>query len=263
MARPLLVFAYITRPLILVMNGTATLLLRWCGFTRPAGEGMVHSIEELLLLIEDTEEAGILDADQADFVENVFRLSTKKVGQCMMPRDKMACLEVNTPPEKVLEIVRNGAHTRMPVYEGDIDQIVGVVNTKDLFYLFSLKGVVILGDALYPALYLDPEEPLDNALRLFRKSRKHMALVRNEQNKILGLITLEDVLEEIVGDIEDEHDRPTAKLPPRKRPAVPPEKAALLRSGLAPKVAGNQNAPRAEPGTPTAPAAPPDRGQGR
>jgi CBS domain containing-hemolysin-like protein len=202
---------------------------------------MVHTVEELLLLIEDTEEAGILDSDQADFVENVFRLSTKKVGQCMVPLDKMACLEQNTPPEKVLEIVRNGAHTRLPVYEGDPDHIVGVVNTKDLFYLFSLQGIVVLQDALYPALYLDPDEPLDNALRLFRKSRKHMALVRNEQGKILGLITLEDVLEEIVGDIEDEHDRPTAKLPPRKRPVVPPEKAALLRGGLVAKPAGNQN----------------------
>ncbi len=235
LARPLLVFAFLTRPLILLINGTSTRLLHWLGFLTPPGEGMVHSVEELILLIEDTEEAGILDSDQADFVENVFRLSTKKVGQCMMPRDKMACLELNTPPDKVLEIVRNGAHTRMPVYEGELDQIVGVVNTKDLFYLFSLQGIVVLQDALYPALYLDPEEPLDNALRLFRKSRKHMALVRNDANKILGLITLEDVLEEIVGDIEDEHDRPTPKLQPRKRGVVSPEKAALLRGGLVPK----------------------------
>ncbi len=242
MSGPLLLFTFVTRPLILLINGTGTLLLRCCGFKSPAGGGMVHSVEELLLLIEDTEEAGILDSDQADYLENVFRLSIKTVGQCMMPREKMACLELNTPPDKVLEIVRNGAHTRMPVYEGELDQIVGVVNTKDLFYLFSLKGVVILQDALYPALYLDPDEPLDNALRLFRKSRKHMALVRTSEGKILGLITLEDVLEEIVGDIEDEHDRPTAKLLPRKRPVVPPEKAALLRGGLAAKPAGNPEA---------------------
>ncbi len=112
----------------------------------------------------------------------------------------------------------------MPVYEGAADNIVGIVNTKDLFYLFSLQGVVVLQDALYPALYLKPDEALDNALRLFRKARRPMALVRDDDDHILGLITLEDVLEEIVGDIEDEHDRPTAKL--RRRTKVMLNKSA-------------------------------------
>jgi putative hemolysin len=119
--------------------------------------------------------------------------------------------------DKVLEAVRQGAHTRMPVYLSDLDNIVGIVNTKDLFYLFSLRGVVVLEDAIYPALFLKPSETMDNALRLFRRSHRPMALVRDEDNKILGLITLEDVLEEIVGDIEDEHDRPTPKLEPRAK----------------------------------------------
>jgi CBS domain containing-hemolysin-like protein len=199
---------------------------------------MVHSVEELLLLIEDTEEAGILDPDQADLLENVFRLSAKRVRDCMVPREKMATLELNTPPDKVLEAVRSGAHTRMPVYEGDLNQIVGIVNTKDLFYLFSLQGVVILHDALYPALFLPPDETVASALRLFRRARRPMALVRDDNDAILGLITLEDVLEEIVGDIEDEHDRPTPKLRPRLRrpPARPPvaEKAAPAPAAKAP-----------------------------
>src|SRR5262249_48165250 len=136
---------------------------------------------------------------------------------CLVPLEKMATLEVNSPPDKVLDAVRHGAHTRMPVYEGTIDNIVGIVNTKDLFYLFSLKGVVVLEDALYPALFLKPDESVATALRLFKQSRRHMALVRGEDGKINGLITLEDILEEIVGDIEDEHDRPTTKLSPRMR----------------------------------------------
>jgi CBS domain containing-hemolysin-like protein len=173
---------------------------------------MVHSVEELLLLIEDTEEAGVLDPDQADYVENVFRLSAKRVRDCLVPRERMAVLELNTPPEQVLEAVRRGAHTRMPVYEGILDKIVGIVNTKDLFYLFSLRNVVILEDALYPPLYLSPNESMANALRLFRKSHRPMALVRDDTGRIQGLITLEDVLEEIIGDIEDEHDRPIPKV---------------------------------------------------
>jgi putative hemolysin len=227
LARPLTAFAQLARPLIALMNGTGNAILRCFGLKSATAEEMVHSVEELMLLIEDTEEAGILDPDQADFVQNIFQLSDKRVADCLVPRDKMAALELNTPPDKVLEAVRTGAHTRMPVYEQDPDNIVGIINTKDLFHLFSLRGVVILQDALYPALFLKPDETIANALRLFRKARRPMALVRDESGKILGLITLEDILEEIVGDIEDEHDRPTPKLPPRPRQAaMPAEKPA-------------------------------------
>jgi CBS domain containing-hemolysin-like protein len=208
---PLDVFARITRPLIVLMSGTSNLLLRCLGF-RPAGSGgLVHSVEELTLLIEDTEEAGILEPEQAEVVQNAFRLSSKRVRDCMVPRDKMATLELRTAPDKVLEAVRSGAHTRMPVYEGELDNIVGIVNTKDLFYLFSLRGVVILEDALYPALFLKPDSDLGDALTLFRRAHRPMAVVRDDDGKVHGLITLEDILEEIVGDIEDEHDRPNPR----------------------------------------------------
>jgi CBS domain containing-hemolysin-like protein len=224
---PLNVFARLTRPFTLIVSGTANAVLRLWGYEPARGEEMVHSVQELQLLIEDTEEAGILAPDQAEFVQNVFRLSGKQVRDCLVPRDKMATLELNTPPDQVLEAVRHGAHTRMPVYETNLDKIVGIVNTKDLFYLFSLRGVVVLEDAMYPPLFLKPDENIATALRLFRNSHRHMALVRDEDGKIQGLITMEDVLEEIVGDIEDEHDRPTPKLrlPPRRqlpRPAVGP-----------------------------------------
>jgi len=225
-AKPLLLFGTVTRPLILLMNGTGNCIVRWLGLeSSPAG--LVHSVEELALLVEDTEEAGILDPDQAEFVQNVFRLTEKTVADCMVPRDKMNALELSTPPEKVLEAVRASAHTRMPVYAGHPDNIVGIVNTKDLFHLFSLRGVVILDDALYPSLYLKPDENVANALRLFKRAKRHMALVRNEEGQILGLITLEDILEEIIGDIEDEHDRPMPRRlrrikMPRPRPVRPP-----------------------------------------
>lgn len=211
-ARPLLWFEWFSRPLILIMNGSGNLVLRLAGFRASTGEGMVHSVEELVLLIEDTEEAGILDPEQADLVQNVFRLATKTVQHCMVPRDQMMALELETPSDKILEAVREGAHTRMPIYEKDVDNIVGIVNTKDLFYLFSLRGLVVLEDAMYPPLYLKPDENIANALRLFRKAKRPMALVRDETGHILGLITLEDVLEEIIGDIDDEHDTPSMKV---------------------------------------------------
>ncbi len=153
-------------------------------------------------------------------MRNVFRLSNKRVRDCLIPREKMAALELNTASDKVLEAVRSGAHTRMPVYQGDLNNIVGIVNTKNLFFLFSLRGVVVLEDALYPALFLKPGEPIANALRLFKRARRPMALVRDDAGAILGLVTLEDILEEIVGDIEDEHDLPLPRVAPGVRRAV-------------------------------------------
>jgi len=211
LARPFNWFVLVTRPAVILINGTAAGVLKLFGFKQPE-ECNVHSVEELALLIEDTEEAGVLNPEQAELVQNVFRLSNKKVADCMVPRDKMASLELMTPSDKVLEAVRSGAHTRMPVYDRELDNVVGIVNTKNLFYLFSLHGVVVLEDAIYPALFLKPDEEVANALRLFKKAKRPMALVRDDAGKIHGLITLEDILEEIIGDIEDEHDQPVPRV---------------------------------------------------
>jgi CBS domain containing-hemolysin-like protein len=207
-----LTLARLSDPLIRAMNGSSAWLLRRLGYQDHSAASEIHTVEELRLLVEDTEEAGLLEPEQADFVLNVFALSSKKVRDCMVPRDRMAVLDLNMSPQQILEVVRYGAHTRLPVYDGQLDNIVGIVNTKDLFYLFSTSGAVILEDALYPPIFLSPDEPVAHALRLFRRAHRHMAIVRDEQGHVLGLITLEDVLEEIVGDIEDEHDVPVPKL---------------------------------------------------
>jgi CBS domain containing-hemolysin-like protein len=230
LAKPLNAFARISWPILRLMNAIANWLLKRFGF-KPAGtRESVHSVEELQILIEDTQEAGLLHEEQAEFVQNVFELPDKKVRDCMVPRDKMDAIEIRTPSEKVLEVVRRSGHTRIPVYDGELNKIVGILNTKNLFYYLTLQSAVVLDDCLYPATFLDPEETLDNALRLFRRSRRPMALVRDEAGHIHGLITLEDVIEEIVGDIEDEHDAPVPRLRRRSRrtatvtrlPASPP-----------------------------------------
>jgi len=202
---PLRIFEICMRPFIAVMNGTGNFLARIFGF-EPVPEALVHSVQELNLLIEDTEEAGIINSEQAKLLKNVFLLSNKLVRDCMVRREKMDALELSTPLAQVLEKVRSCGHTRLPVYEGDLNNIVGVVNTKDLLFLVGLTSVVLLEDALYPAIYLKPDEEVDNALRLFKKAKKHMALVRDEQGQVQGMLTLEDILEEIIGDIEDEQD---------------------------------------------------------
>lgn len=229
-ARPVYLFGRATSPLIQLMNGSSNWFLHRLGYSGTGEEGEVHTVDELRLLVEDSEEAGQIDSDAADMVLGVFALADKVVRDCMVPREKMAALDVATPPDKVLEVVRLGAHTRMPVFDGTPDKVVGIVNTKDLFFLFSTSGAVVLEDALYPATFLDPDEPVANAFRLFRKSHRPMAVVRDESGTVRGLITLEDVLEEIVGDIEDEHDVPVPKLKLASRRAV----IALNKSGTLP-----------------------------
>ena len=208
---PLLLFELAMRPFIATMSWAANILFRAFGL-QPVPEGLIHSVEEIALLIEDTEEAGIIDSDQATLLKNVFLFSNKKVKDCMVPREKMDALDLMTPLPTVLEKVRSSGHTRMPVYEGTLDNIVGIVNTKDLFFLVGVDNVVVLEDALYPAIFLKPDEEAANALRLFKRSKKHLALVRDEEDKILGVVTLEDILEEIIGELEDEQDLP---IPPR------------------------------------------------
>ncbi|QEL14353.1 hemolysin family protein [Limnoglobus roseus] len=211
-AGPLTWFSRVARPLIRLMNGTSTRFLRLMGYKSDAEEGEVYSVDELRLLVEDSEEAGLMSSEQADVVLNVFALNNKKVRDCMVPWDKVAALDVTTQSEQLLAIVRQGAHTRLPVYDGTPDNVVGMVNTKDLFYLFSLSGFVQLVDAVYEPVILDADAPVATALNVFKKSHRHLAVVRENGAKVVGILTLEDVLEEIVGEIEDEHDKPAPKL---------------------------------------------------
>jgi CBS domain containing-hemolysin-like protein len=217
-ARPINLFARFARPVIRLMNGTSTIILRRFGYKPTAEEGEVHSIDELRLLVEDTEEAGLLDPEQADVVLNVFGLARKTVRQCMVPKEKVVSLDVRANRETILAAIRDGAHTRMPVWEERPDNVIGIVNSKELLYLFTAHLPVVLDDLLYPATFLDPDTNIADALRLLRKTHKHMTVVREMSGEVLGVITLEDVLEEIVGDIEDEHDVRQAKVVRRKRP---------------------------------------------
>lgn len=217
LARPMLAFTRLSRPFVTLMLVTKNAILRRFGVQPASASETAHSVEELSLLVEDSEDSGVLSRTQAELVQKTFRLSGKRVADCLVPRDKMVALELRTSPEDVLEVVRQTAHTRMPVYDGDVDNIVGIVNTKNLLYLFSLKGLVVVQDAMYPAIFLKPDEDVATALQLFRKARRPMAVVRDNGGRVLGILTLEDVIEEIVGEIEDEHDTGTPGAPGRTK----------------------------------------------
>ncbi len=208
-AGPLLTFGRVFRPLTVLMKVSGKKVVDLLRLPPTSPEQEVHSVEELGMLVEETQEAGVLSADHASYVQNVFELTDKVVGDIMVPRDKVVTLHLLASQEQILEIARESAHTRMPVWEGSADNIVGIVNTKNLFHLFSVAGLVLIDDAMYPPTFVRPDLPVHRALRMFRRTRRPMAVVQDEHGKFLGIVTLEDILEEIVGEIEDEHDVPT------------------------------------------------------
>src|SRR5262249_32000265 len=135
---PLLTFGRVFRPFIRFIGGSSNFAVRLLRLPPQPTEQLVHSVVELQKLVEEAPEAGIIPEDQARYVRNVFRLSDKKARDAMVPREKVITVSLHASEEEVLETARDTAHTRIPVWEGSLDNIVGIVNTKDLFHLFSL-----------------------------------------------------------------------------------------------------------------------------
>jgi CBS domain containing-hemolysin-like protein len=209
-ARPLLVFARVFRIVLVLMNGAGNRLVRALG-VQPSGEAhRVHSADELSLLVAESRDAGEIRPEQGRILGRVFRITRTRVRDVMIRRERVFAIERRTKPEELLDRLREEGYTRLPVYEGTSDRIVGILHTKDLFHLYAKTRLVVLDDAIRPAIEMRPELPIGEALRHFRRARRHMALVREPGGPLLGIVTLEDVLEEIVGDIEDEHDEPTS-----------------------------------------------------
>jgi CBS domain containing-hemolysin-like protein len=209
-ARPLLLFGRTFRWVLWLMNGAGNALVRTLGVRPSEKQRMVHSPEELSLLVTEAREAGEIRLDASRILGNVFRLSRTRVRDVMIPRERVFAIERRLASDALLDLLRESGYTRIPVYDGTLDRVVGVLHTKDLFHVYAQKSVVILADAIRPTIDIRPDLPLMDALREFRRGRKHLAIVRDPGGPVLGVCTLEDILEEIVGEIEDEHDEPTA-----------------------------------------------------
>jgi putative hemolysin len=207
---PLLIFARVFRPVLVVMNGAGNAVVRLFGVDRIPSDHAIHSPEELSLLVDEASEAGAIRADTGRLLGNVFRLARTRVRDVMVPRDRIFAVERTMPIESLLEEVREQGYTRIPVCAGGLDRVLGVLHAKDLFHLYAERSLFVLDDLLRGMGEIPPDLSVLEALRRFRRRRAHIALVREPGGPVLGMVTLEDVLEEIVGEIEDEHDVPTA-----------------------------------------------------
>jgi magnesium and cobalt transporter len=161
--------------------------------------------EELLDLLHAAYDKNLLDADALSMIEGVMQVSEMQVREIMIPRAQMDVVDINAPPDKLLPFVIETAHSRFPAVDGDRDDVVGILLAKDLLRL-CLDEEVDLRDMLRPAIFIPESKRLNVLLREFRASRNHIAIVVDEYGGVAGLVTIEDVLEQIVGDIADEYD---------------------------------------------------------
>ncbi|MBK9325911.1 MAG: CBS domain-containing protein [Thiobacillaceae bacterium] len=161
--------------------------------------------EELLELLHAAYENNLLDADALSMIEGVMQVSEMQAREIMIPRAQMDVVDINESPEQLLPYVIETAHSRFPAVDGDRDHVVGILLAKDLLRLCGGEQVD-LRDQLRPVVFIPESKRLNVLLRDFRASRNHIAIVVDEYGGVSGLVTIEDVLEQIVGDIEDEYD---------------------------------------------------------
>ena len=160
---------------------------------------------ELLEELHDAHERGLIDADALSMIEGVFQVSDLCARDIMIPRSQMDVVDIDRPIEEWMPMVLATAHSRFPAVEGDRDKVVGILLAKDLLRYYA-EDEFDLRDMLRPAVFIPESKRLNVLLRDFRANRNHIAIVVDEYGGVAGLITIEDVLEQIVGDIEDEYD---------------------------------------------------------
>lgn len=203
--RPLRAFSIVMRPFISVLNGAANGLLRLLGLRAPTETTRVHSPEELRLLVMQTRAHGLLDETDSAMLAGVFDFHNKKVRDVMRPRTEIAALSIDATEQEVWDVMRRERYSRYPVYRESLDDVVGVFLAKDL-WLNEGREPFSVQRFVREALYVPDTRSAERVLDDLRRTRAHMAIVLDEYGGTAGIITLEDLVEEVVGDIADEYD---------------------------------------------------------
>jgi CBS domain containing-hemolysin-like protein len=169
-------------------------------------EALREVVEELIE--EPLSESGISAAERL-LLSNIIRLRERRVGDCMLPRADITALDVNASIKELVDEMSSRGYSRIPIYRGTLDDVIGMAHVKDIVPFLAQGRVCAIADILRPVLYVAPSMPASKLLLQMRQTRQHMAVVIDEFGGIDGLVTIEDLVEEIVGEIEDEHDAPT------------------------------------------------------
>jgi len=204
-SQPMRIAMAIFKPFVWVLNGAGTLVLRLFGFSEPTGHRMVHSVEELKLLIDASHEAGALDALEKDLLQRVFKFGDLVARQVMVPRTEMASIPSTATVDEIVDISKKSGHTRFPVYEKDLDNILGILHMKDIVHYLQSRSAFQLKLVMKEAQFVPEAMPIVQLLTFIKQKHTQMVIVVDEFGGTSGLVTLEDVIEEIIGDFYDEH----------------------------------------------------------
>jgi len=207
---PVRVFFFVFQPLIWLLQRSSEVVQRAIGIDPSLTEGAAHSEVELKMLLEASTEHGEIEQDEREMLYKVFDFADKEASDVMVPRPDVVGISVGMPPEEALRAVLDSPYTRYPVYGESLDDIVGILHVRDLVSALNDRGIaeVELARLLRPAYVVPETKDLGALLAEFRRTNQHMSVVVDEYGSTVGVVTLEDLLEEIVGEIEDEFDLP-------------------------------------------------------
>lgn len=212
--RPLTAFLWAMTGPITILNGAARGILRLLGVRHRAGQAPLHSPGEIRILVEQSQRAGSLGTEDARLLEGVFEFSEKSAEEVMTPRTQVTALEAGLPVEDAAAIVAEAGRSRYPVYDGSLDDIVGVVHAKAILAALRADPRQPVRQVMRPPLFVPGSREVEDVLADMKRVKSHLAVVLDEYGGTAGLVTMEDLLEEIVGPIEDEYDRPDRTPPP-------------------------------------------------
>ena len=209
-ALPVEAFYLATYPLVWFLQMSSNSFTRLFGI-EPAPAGVVaHTEDEIRMIVAQAEERGEIEEAEEEMLYKVFDFADKEVSEVMVPRPEVVAISVDLPPEDALAALVDSPYTRYPAYRGSLDEIVGILHVRDLFSAMHDRGLaqVDVEELVRPPFFVPETKDLAALLADFRRTKQHMAIVVDEYGAMEGIVTLEDLLEEIVGEIEDEYDLP-------------------------------------------------------
>jgi putative hemolysin len=211
---PLTVLRQASRSVVTLLTASTRAVLLLFGI-RDTGARTFVSEEEIRHLVTEGRAQGVLAKSEADLIHSVFEFKDTQVRKVMVPRPKVFALDVTTPPESVGGLIVESGFSRIPAFEGSVDNMVGLIYVKDVLRLLEKRQPVVLRKILHPVHFVPETKKVGDLLAELQKRRNHLAVVIDEHGSVTGLVTMEDLLEEIVGDIQDEYDweeRPIERL---------------------------------------------------
>jgi putative hemolysin len=204
LAKPMRFFSKIVSPAVTVLTTSSKTVLKLLG--AKGEQNAFITREEVQHIVAEGHESGVFSEAEHEYIRNIFEFTHTCVREVMVPRTRMVALEQETPREETLRIILESQYSRYPVYRDSIEEIVGVVHAKDLLAKLVRGVAVPLHEVMRPPVFVPEGKKVNDLLKEMQRTRNHMALVVDEYGGLAGLVTTDDLLEELVGEIEDEHD---------------------------------------------------------